>query len=155
MREYIMILLALIFTFNLCHCQNLDVQKETVYTDINFALEHKDDVKILKLSNKDLVLFPDEIFQLSNLNVLVLSHNSIKEIPPEIDQLTKLKYLFIDDNPIEILPNSLSNIKSLERLFITTNNYIEEDIVSLELIMKNCTFFVFKVLDNGKIIMNR
>lgn len=102
----------------------------------------------LDLSNKNLKVFPSQIFELKNLKKLNLSGNKISIVPKEIESLKylesldlsnnnitnfyskicylkSLKILNLNNNKLKTLPNQIENLKKLERLQLA-NNQIEK-----------------------------
>lgn len=126
----------------------LEIDKEPVYTNLSKALRNAEKVYKLNLSNKKLNEFPIDILKLKQLRLLILdsntisfipqqiselqnlrylsiAHNSIAEIPISIGDLNKLRFLYIDYNNISTLPSSFFKLNQLEDLFIN-NNSIKE-----------------------------
>jgi len=66
-----------------------------------------------------IVLFPNEICTLKNLEVLYLLDHWIKTIPPCISRLKKLRILDLSFNNIKSMPSSIKEIKTLEDFKMT------------------------------------
>ena len=121
-----------------------DLDTARVYHDLNRALRSKEEVLRLDLSRLKLDTFPQEIFQLTNLQELKLNkcritelpdrfdalpylqrvqfqHNEITVIPPTILQLNNLKMLDLADNIIEVIPNEIDDLSHLETLALWDN----------------------------------
>jgi Leucine-rich repeat (LRR) protein len=124
---------------------------------LEMAMEKPEEVEELYLHQRNLDVFPSEIFQLKNLKKLDLSLNKITEIPKEINQLTritelhlrnnnltdcsfenldelifsKLQALDLYGNSLSIIPSKIFKFKNLQVLSLDKNRIKE---VSSELI---------------------
>lgn len=121
-----------------------DLDTARVYTDLNIALENRDHVLRLDLSRQKLSVFPNEIFQLNNLQDLKLNkcrivelpdsfhllpnlqvlqcrHNEISTIPASLVKSTNLVLLDFADNIIEVIPSDIDNLTRLETLALWDN----------------------------------
>jgi Leucine-rich repeat (LRR) protein len=100
---------------------NLAETQQVSFNSLQHALQHREKVKMLDLSNQELTAFPIEILLFKNLETLDLSGNQIKEIPATISTLSNLKILAIENNQLKILPETISELHSLEYLLIRFN----------------------------------
>ena len=121
-----------------------DLDTARVFTDLKIALENREHVLRLDLSRQKLSQFPDEIFQLSNLQDLKLNkcrivelpdsfhlfpnlqrlqcqHNDISVIPANLLSSTNLVVLDLADNVIEVIPNEINQLSKLETLALWDN----------------------------------
>jgi leucine-rich repeat protein SHOC2 len=121
-----------------------DLDTARVYTDLQVALANREHVLRLDLSRKKLPVFPNEIFQLSNLQDLKLNkcrivelpdsfdllpnlqriqcqHNEISTIPASLVGSTNLVVLDLADNIIEVIPNEINRLTRLETLALWDN----------------------------------
>lgn len=90
----------------------------------------------LNLSFNDFQHFPEEIYDLENLEVLKLRNNPIKEIPRDVHRLRKLKYLVVSFCLLSSLPPGLFLLTYLEVLDVSYNaiSSIPNDISNLSLL---------------------
>lgn len=79
----------------------------------------------LDLSNRDIMVIPDEISRLKSLKKLNLSYNSISNIPLCICELPNLKELRLSRNLITKLPENFGQLRSLITVDISHNPLIE------------------------------
>jgi Leucine-rich repeat (LRR) protein len=130
-----------------------------IFYKLNKALKHKEEVRILNLSNQKLDEFPEKILELKNLVILLLdsnqievipdeigelkdlvtlsfSYNNITDVPKTIQQLYQLKYLYFDNNKINQMSSELCRVSSLVELNLDNNNieFIPPDIKQLGLL---------------------
>lgn len=77
--------------------------------------------KTLKLCDKGLKSFPEQIFQLTQLEELDLSCNDIVKIPPGISLLKNLTKLSLWNNCIEIIPPEIFQMTQLVSLVLNDN----------------------------------
>jgi len=121
-----------------------DLDTARVYTDLNIALENRGHVLRLDLSRQKLSVFPNEIFQLTNLQDLKLNkcrivelpdsfhllpnlqrlqcqHNEIDSIPKSLVKSTNLVLLDLADNIIEVIPSDIDDLTQLETLALWDN----------------------------------
>lgn len=75
----------------------------------------------LNLSGKNLSVFPENVFDYSNLTKLVLSNNRIKVIPKDILKLKKLKVLDMANNEIKVLQGAVFRLPKLQTLNLYGN----------------------------------
>lgn len=92
-----------------------------VYRSLEAALNAELPVKRLDLTRQKLKYFPEEIFQLTELEELILDRNKIRVIPGEITKLKKLRHLSISRNNLDKFPPHLCSVRSLERLNLSQN----------------------------------
>jgi Leucine-rich repeat (LRR) protein len=95
--------------------------EESVFTDLEAALQYKGQVKHLNLSNQKLKKIPKEVFLFPNLRTLDLSNNKIVVLPAELGQLTKLEELDLTKNKIDELPKEIGNLQRLRVLKFRSN----------------------------------
>lgn len=95
--------------------------EESIFTDLEAALQYKGQVKHLNLSNQKLKKIPKEVFLFPNLKTLDLSKNKITVLPSDIGLLTKLEELHLTSNKIEELPKEIGNLKRLRILKLRSN----------------------------------
>ncbi len=98
-------------------------KKKFVLVDSNL-LSPKEATRI-DLVYKGLYEFPSFIREFKQLKVLNLSDNNIITLPDWIGELDSLETLILDKNPLTSLPKSLTKLKKLRTLHIL-ENYIEE-----------------------------
>lgn len=75
----------------------------------------------LDLSNKDLVEFPEDLFECINLRKLILSHNKLTYIPKKINVLKKLKVLDLSYNRISTIYANVYKLPKLTTLNVSNN----------------------------------
>jgi small GTP-binding protein len=90
---------------------------------IKLALEN--DSISLDLSNQNLTAFPDEIFELPNLQFINLSNNSLSEIPENISMLTNLQSLNLSNNQIVEISKEIIHLTNLNLLNLSANQIKE------------------------------
>ncbi len=100
---------------------SLTLDRTFVYTSIEEAMQHPEQVIKLELKKKKLKTIPPEVFKLPNLQYLDLSKNKIRELPDEIGQLTNLQYLALSRNELQELNPKIGNLKNLYYLEINNN----------------------------------
>ncbi|XP_078512148.1 leucine-rich repeat-containing protein 63 [Lissotriton helveticus] len=90
----------------------------------------------LNLSFNDFQNFPEEIYDLENLEALKLRNNPIREIPRDVHRLRKLKYLVLSFCLLTSLPPGLFLLTNLEVLDVSYNAIasIPNDISNLSLL---------------------
>ncbi|XP_019862356.1 PREDICTED: PH domain leucine-rich repeat-containing protein phosphatase 2-like, partial [Amphimedon queenslandica] len=80
-------------------------------------------LKILSLSDNNLVHFPVSVCNIVTLSELDLSCNKIRVIPQDIQKLKKLTTLLLHSNLISTLPYHLNNLQRLTTLVIAFNRF--------------------------------
>ena len=83
------------------------------------------ELKKLFLNNNKINKLPDNISQLRDLTSLTIANNRLTSLPPNIVNLRNLRYLDLIGNPLTNLPNNIENLRNLERLKLGGNNLIE------------------------------
>ena len=116
-----------------------EYSKYKVYKTLESALKNKSEVKILRLHNKGIKDFPEEILQLENLVVLSLYNN-------EIDQSQNLEVLELRKNNLSSLPKSVIKLKNLKRLVVGYNDLSDDDVKFIEQALPECTVIATIIL---------
>ncbi|PZO41190.1 MAG: GTPase [Pseudanabaena frigida] len=114
------------------------LQKRNIYpplpiiSSINRSLssQYKELIKLalennsisLDLSNQNLTAFPDEMFELPNLQFIDLSNNSLREIPEAISMFTNLQSLNLSFNSLSTIPDSIMRLTNLQSLNLGYNS---------------------------------
>ncbi|VDP11024.1 unnamed protein product [Soboliphyme baturini] len=80
-------------------------------------------LRVLNLSDNDLLRVPTSIFKLPHLTELSLAGNKIRELPLQIGLLVNLKVLNLQNNWLESLPEELSKCESLSSLDVSFNRF--------------------------------
>ncbi|MFM7572096.1 MAG: COR domain-containing protein [Snowella sp.] len=75
----------------------------------------------LDLSDRNLTLLPENLFEYENLQGLSLDTNRLKLLDKKIGNLVNLEYLDLSNNEIEYLPNEIEKLTSLVVLNIDLN----------------------------------
>ena len=75
----------------------------------------------MDLSNKNLYVFPGEVFMFQRLEVLKLQNNQLEELPLAISRLRSLRSLHLQENNLTFLPETLSNCIHLLEINLTKN----------------------------------
>ena len=91
------------------------------YSNLQSALEHKEEVKSLNLSYTFSGEAPDVFDQFPNLEILNLSSNRLTNLPPTLFRCAKLKILKLSRNKLSLLPAEISQLKNLEELSLSFN----------------------------------
>ena len=76
----------------------------------------------MDLSNKNLHVFPGQVFMFRRLEVLKLQNNRLEEIPLAISRLRSLRSLHLQENNLTFLPETLSNCIHLLEINLTKNH---------------------------------
>ncbi|PLK42973.1 leucine-rich repeat domain-containing protein [Emticicia sp. TH156] len=81
---------------NLAHLKKL----ETLYAHHNRLTELPalPDLKLLHIGHNLFKVFPEQVYQLTNLVEFDITHNQIKEVPNQLRKFDKLKQVFIEGN---------------------------------------------------------
>lgn len=95
------------------------------YRNLDQALANPDDVRVLKIKNKNLQTLPPEIGALKNLEYLDLQYNGLNELPPEIGGLKRLEFIYLNNNELDTIPNEIGKLESL-RYFVIGKNSLSE-----------------------------
>lgn len=89
---------------------------------INIKGKTKKQVTKLNLSDKNLTVLPENVYEYPNLTKLVLSNNKIKVIPKDILKLKKLKVLDLANNNITVLHGAVFRLSKLHTLNLYGNH---------------------------------
>ncbi|VDN02315.1 unnamed protein product [Thelazia callipaeda] len=73
-------------------------------------------LKILSLSENEIIRLPSDIAHLTCLEELSLKGNDISDLPEEIKNCTQLKILDLSSNPITRLPSTITQLTSMTSL---------------------------------------
>ncbi|MGQ8338578.1 COR domain-containing protein [Sunxiuqinia sp. A32] len=94
------------------------------YSLINLKLSNhrKNPSSYLDLSNLEIEIIPEEVFNISNVTHLNLSDNHIKVIPSKICNLKKIEILDLSCNDLTELPNEIYKLISLKELYLYGNH---------------------------------
>lgn len=127
-KKYLFLLLFLLINVptkaqQLLTKQQLDTVK--IYTSLQEALQNKDKVYVLNLSNKNLRAVPRSISELSNLQALNLSHNQINDVsvPIQLKKLNNLQYINLSYNKFDDFPIALNLLSNLRSLNLSNNKF--------------------------------
>lgn len=126
---------------------------EKVYSDLRIAVYEKEKVYRLDLSNQELKSFPEEIYELYNLQVLILDENLISHINFRAEMLPNLYYLSIKNNKLLEIDFPKKCLSGLKELYLDFNQLIEfpeinnDDIELLTLSLNN-NFIAFLPLED-------
>ncbi|MBE0492533.1 MAG: hypothetical protein IBX44_09845 [Sulfurospirillum sp.] len=94
-----------------------------IQNNIDEILEHKnqlENIKRLRLNDKNLTHIPKEITSLSNLAELKLWKNNLVELPEEISSMSSLEVLTLSNNNLIKLPKNITQLK-LKKLQLRDN----------------------------------
>lgn len=92
--------------------------EKRVFTKIEDALEHKDDVEIYELHNSS--DFKNGLFQLKGLKHLYIKYTDLESLPIDLVQLADLESLNISLMPeLKTIPHELANLKNLKSLKVS------------------------------------
>ncbi len=117
MKRVIVFVFLLFFNF-----VAIIAQEGETYYSLEDALENKDNVYILDLSNQELIEIPESIGDLIKIESLNLSRNSLTKLPKSMGNLQKLKFLNISNNKMNNLPEIIISLKSLTLLNLSNND---------------------------------
>ncbi|MFN8672353.1 MAG: leucine-rich repeat domain-containing protein [Candidatus Sericytochromatia bacterium] len=90
---------------------------------INFIIKNddiSDSVEYIR-NNENLTSFPEEVFNIINLQKLDLSKNKISKLPSSISKLKNLKSINLSENELMDLPNELTELTNLEEIYLNKN----------------------------------
>lgn len=93
--------------------------------DLTSALENKETTKALFIHNRALDIFPEEIFQLSNLVQLELSLNRLSSIPEKILQLQQLQIVNFNKNRFQAIPAFICQLSHLQKVSFNKNKIVD------------------------------
>jgi Leucine-rich repeat (LRR) protein len=96
-----------------------ELEKCTVYSDIEKALKNPDSVFVLDLSGNGFEKIPESIQKLKNLQKLILKDNSVSELPEWLFSLISLQELNLEENKLTELPSHIGKLSNLKRLNLT------------------------------------
>ena len=82
-------------------------------------------VKKIILTNNKFTEFPEEIFDMPQLEELLIGHNPIEKLPDNLERLSQLKRLSINNTLIRDFPEDLSALKELESIGLDHNELVE------------------------------
>lgn len=91
----------------------------------------------LDLSGMGLKIFPEQLYELKDLEYLDISNNSLVTLPLEVGKLENLKYLDLRNNRIKYLPQFLNCLADLEMLCLDEclqSRIVDEDFKNINLI---------------------
>ena len=88
---------------------------------IGYCIDKDKRIVGLRINQKRLGEFPEEILELDALEELQLTYNAIYSIPQDIDKLVALRALYLTSNQIAELPTTLSSLKELRGLRLKNN----------------------------------
>ncbi len=80
----------------------------------------------LDLSNLDLTLLPEEIYQFDFLKFIDLSNNNLCKVDDKISFLKNLEVLDLSNNLLEKLPQEIMEMKNLKEVKLSGNNFQKE-----------------------------
>jgi Leucine-rich repeat (LRR) protein len=101
---------------------SLALESTYTYTSIKEAMKDPSAVVRLELKKSKLKNFPQEIFQMKNLQYLDISKNSIREIPDSLEFFENLQYFNASKNKLSSIPQSIGKLKSLKWLIWNNND---------------------------------
>jgi len=78
---------------------------------------------ILSFASNELTSIPNEIMSLTNLDCIYFDNNSISSIPAEIESLTKLGIVELSSNEISSIPPEIEASTGLHTLHLSSNNF--------------------------------
>ncbi|MEZ5009225.1 MAG: hypothetical protein R2753_13825 [Chitinophagales bacterium] len=89
------------------------------YDNLEEALKNPEEVFRLNLSDQNLTMLPDNIWdKFKNLQYLSLRNDHLKEIPSGIGSLKNLEVLDLSNNDFKILPQSFSMLENLREIYL-------------------------------------
>jgi len=124
---------------------------------IGYCIDKDKRIVELRINQKKLGKFPEEILELDALKKLQLTRNEISIIPHGIDKLVALRALYLTSNQITELPTTLSSLKGLRSLRLQNNpiNTPPPEIIKqgLKAILEFLASKDFKALNELKVIL--
>lgn len=123
MRLLVLILVVSCWSLVVSGQSNWGVKDDTnrVWTDLDSALAHKDEVIHLDLTKQKLTSIPKEVFLLKNLEILNVGRNKLTKLPIDLNKLEFLRILIAERNKIATFPIAVCSMKNLEQLIINRN----------------------------------
>jgi len=103
-------------TVSLKECNN-----PKVYTSVDEALQERDRVCIIDLSNQGLTELSPFIGYMVKTRTLNLGGNKLTSLPPQIGLLTEVRDLDLSDNQLAEFPAYIGYMAKLERLNLSNN----------------------------------
>lgn len=94
-----------------CHINNLD--------SVLLTLQPVSSLKEIYLDDLQLLTFPNELFNLKQLQIISVANNQIDFIPKDICNLVNLKYLLVNNNKFDTFPENIACL-DLQVLQIST-----------------------------------
>lgn len=102
----------------------LDLSSSKMNT-VDISIYANYDVKVVNISNNNLVEFPLIILSFKFLEALDVSNNQIKEIPKEIFYMKNLKILNFSNNHLSHIPMEIGFLEGIENINLSGNPLIE------------------------------
>lgn len=99
---------------------NLDTCE--IFTSLEEAMEHPEEVYILNLSKQKIKVAPEVITQMTNLRVLDLSKNKLIDVPSSFNVLIHLEEIRLDKNNFTTFPIVLVELTNLREISISQND---------------------------------
>ena len=134
MRRTLIILLLIYPGFSMAQFLS-DAQLDTayVYKSLNEAMEHPEEVYILRLKIKAGAI-PEELYNFSNLHILEMKRGKISTLPDDFARLQNLVELDLSNNNLNHIPPVLFKMKQLEVLRMGKNpiDKVPEDIAAMQ-----------------------
>lgn len=91
--------------------------------DKKYGQISRDEIKIIDLRHAGLKVFPEQLWQCTNLEILCLGFNNLTTIPTNIASLApSLNQLYLTANPIDEIPETLYKLKNLMCLDLSWTN---------------------------------
>nr|XP_023023316.1 leucine-rich repeat protein 1-like [Leptinotarsa decemlineata] len=79
---------------------------------------------LLNLSHNELVVLPNQIRKLHQLQTLNLNYNSLQALPTSLGSMSNLKIFSASNNSIKSLPGSLKKLR-LQSIDVSHNNFLQ------------------------------
>lgn len=147
MFKFKIIFLLFVFAFVSCKSQYPnEYSGYQKYRSLDKALANKNNVKLLDLSNQELEVIPEGVFELIHLEVLILNNNKLEKIPRNIQSLQKLERLEIMKNQIDKLPLEIVELKNLKKINVAYNRVNEKDVEFIKEALPSCTIITEFIL---------
>ena len=121
MKRTVFLILASVWCSVLGAQWGMESDTNRVWTNLDSALAHPEEVVALKLEKQKLTEFPMEILTLKNLEVLHLGRNKLTSIPSDINRLKFLRILIVERNKVESFPIAICSMPLLEQLIMNRN----------------------------------